>query len=190
MARPRDPEIDRAVARACFALLAEEGRAGLTRERIARRAGVSLPALTRRYATVEDVLLAALRAEPEPRPLPPVSSLREFLVATLHRTAAGLAEPGVRRASTELLAAAAGDTRIGEAFGDALADVRAEGHRWVEDARQRGEVRADLDADTVLDLVAGAAYYPLLWRGELLAEDHVADVVELLLAGAAPRPAT
>jgi AcrR family transcriptional regulator len=187
MARPRDPEIDRAIARACVELLGEEGRARMTREQIARRAGVSLPALVRRYATVEDVLLAVLRAAPEPRPLPPVTSLRQFLEATLRRTAQGTAEPGVRRSAVELLAAAAGDERLGEAFDDALADVRAEGHRWIADARERGELRPDVDADTLLDLVAGAAYYPLLWRGEALAEDRVAAVVDLLLSGAAPR---
>ncbi|WP_165839303.1 TetR-like C-terminal domain-containing protein [Klenkia marina] len=116
-----------------------------------------------------------------------MTSLREFLVATLSRTARGTAEPGVRRAATELLAAAAGDERIDEAFGDALADVRAEGHRWIAQARERGELRDDVDADTLLDLVAGAAYYPLLWRGRALAEDRVAAVVDLLLDGAARR---
>lgn len=190
MARPRDPEIDRAIARACVELLAEEGRARMTREQIARRAGVSLPALVRRYATVEDVLLAVLRAEPEPEPLPPVTSLREFLEATLRRTARGTAEPGVRRSAVELLAAAAGDERIGAAFGDALADVRSEGHRWIEQARDRGELRVDVDPDTLLDLLAGAAYYPLLWRGEPLAEESVAGVVDVLLTGAAPPRST
>lgn len=187
MARPRDPSIDQAIARACFELLAEHGRARMSREQIARRAGVSLPALTRRFATVDDALLAALRADPEPVPLPPVTSLREFLVASLTRTARGTAGPGLRRSSAELMAAAAGDDRIADAFQTALADTRAEGHRWIAEARDRGELRTDVDADTLLDLLAGAAYYPLLWRGESLAENRVTAVVDLLLDGAAPR---
>jgi hypothetical protein len=64
--------------------------------------------------------------------------------------------------------------------------VRREGLRWVEHARQAGEIRADTDAETLLDLVNGALYYRLLWRGELLRETEVAPLVDTILDGVRP----
>jgi len=58
VARPRDRSIDRAVIDACVELLEEVGRHRLSREQIARRAGVSLPAVNRRFDSVDDILLA------------------------------------------------------------------------------------------------------------------------------------
>ncbi len=46
-----------------------------------------------------------------------------------------------------------------------------------------------MDGETLLDLANGAAYYRLLWRGESLTEEQVEPLVDLILAGAAPRAA-
>lgn len=189
MGRPRDRAIDRAVIDACVELLEEVGRHRLSREQIARRAGVSLPAVNRRFDSVDDILLAVARTPvSEPRRLPGVDSLRTFLVASLSRTARSLEATTARRSASELLAAAAGDERIANAFEDTLADLRAEGLAWVEHARDRGEVRSDVDAETLLDLASGAVYYRLLWRGQTITEKQVQPLVELMLSGAAPRP--
>jgi AcrR family transcriptional regulator len=189
--RPRDSTIDQRIIDACVALLNEVGRHRLTRERIARRAGVSLPALVRRFASVEDVLLAVAStppAEPVNRPGdPPVDSLRTFLLATLTRMVRALAAGGIRRPAVELLAAAAGDERIDEALRASVAELRVEGMGWVEHAKTTGEIRPDVDGDTLLDLIAAAAYYPLLWRATTITEPRVEPIVDLLLSGAAPR---
>lgn len=188
MARPRDASIDRAVIDACLALLDEVGRHRLSREQIARRAGVSLPAVNRRFASVDDILLEIARTPPhEPGTLEGVDSLRSFLVAALQRAARMLAATPVRRSASELLAAAAGDERIAKAFQSTLADLRSEGLAWVEHARERGEVADHVDGETLLDMVNGALYYRLLWRGETLSEAEVEPLVDLILSGAAPR---
>lgn len=190
MARPRDRSIDRAVVDACVELLDEVGRHRLSREQIARRAGVSLPAVTRRFESVDDVLLAVASTPPhEPQTLPGVDSLRSFLVSSLTRMARTFATTPIRRPASELLAAAAGDERIEKALETTLADLRAEGLGWVEWARRRGEIAPEVDGEMLLDLVNGAAYYRLLWRGKAITEDEVEPLVDLLLAGAAhPRP--
>lgn len=189
MARPRDRFIDRAVVDACVELLEEVGRHRLSRDQIARRAGVSLPAVNRRFDSVDDILLAVARTPTfEPRRLEGVVSLRSFLVASLTRTARFLDATPARRSASELLAAAAGDERIAKAFQDTLAELRAEGLAWVERARELGEVGPEVDGEMLLDLVNGAAYYRLLWRGETITEEQVEPLVDLILAGAAPRP--
>lgn len=185
MPRPRDQSIDRAVVDACVELLDEVGRHRLSREQIARRAGVSLPAVNRRFASVDDILLAVARTPPAgPHTLEGVDSLRSFLVASLTRTAHAFAATRIRRSASELLAAAAGDKRIEKALADTLADLRAEGLAWVERARERGEISRNFDGEMLFDLANGAVYYRLLWRGETITEDQVEPLVDLILRGA------
>ncbi len=186
MPRPRDTSIDRKVVDACVELLEEIGRPALSREKIARRAGVSLPAVTRRFADVDEILLALMRTPAHATAPEGVDSLRSYLIAALSRGAAYLAAQPARRASAEILAAAAGSEVLREAFEDTVRAIRLEGLRWVEHAREAGEIRADADADTLLDLVNGALYYRLLWRGELLGEAEVEPLVDTILDGVRP----
>ncbi len=192
MARPRDPEISQRVVDACVELLGEVGRAGLTRAAVARRAGVSLPAVHRRFADVDEILLAVATSthervrDLEPGPTPP--TLRAWLMAGLNRTVDVMAaEPRLRREAAELLAAASGNTQLDAVFGASLATERTEGLAVVERARESGEIRADVDAEALLDLAAAAAYYRLLWRGQILEPGDVDSVVDLVMSGAAPR---
>ncbi len=185
--RPRDASIDRAAIDACVALLGEVGRQQLSREKIARRAGVSLPAVNRRFDNVDDVLLAVASTPMyDPSALPGVDSLRSYLVASLTRTARTFAQAPIRRSASELLAAAAGDERIGSAVRHSVAGWRAEGLAWVKSARERGEVAPEVDGEALLDLANGAVYYRLLWRGQVISEDEVEPLVDLILNGAAP----
>lgn len=185
MGRPRDRSIDRAVVDACVELLDEVGRHHLSREQIARRAGVSLPAVNRRFDSVDDILLAvASTPMHEPHVLPGADSLRSFLVMSLTRTARTFAQMRLRRSASELLAAAAGDERIQQALETSVANLRAEGLGWVEWARARGEISSNIDGEMLLDLANGAAYYRLLWRGEAITEHEVEPLVDLILAGA------
>jgi len=195
VARPRDETIDRKVVDACVALLQEHGRAGLSRARIAARAGVSLPAVNRRFADVEEILLAVARTpgtarDPEGSTPPPpeADSLRAHLVGRLTALARTLTQVPLRRSAAEILAAAAGDPRIDEAFQATLATLRADGLALVARAQAAGEVAEDVDGELLLDLVTGSAYYRLLWRGRAITEREVEQVVDLVLRGAAPTP--
>jgi len=147
----------------------------------------------RRYDSVDSIILDIARTPPSPpsdaQSSPAATSLRTFLIASLLRTARAFAGRGNRRAAAELLAAAAGDHRIDEAFRSTLTMLREQGVAWVETARATGEIRPDVDADTLLDLLAGAAYYPLLWRDHVITSADVEPIVDLLLLGAAPRAA-
>lgn len=59
--RPRDPQVDRAVMEATFALLAEAGYDGLTIEAVAHAAGVSKNAIYRRWPDKVAMVLDAIR---------------------------------------------------------------------------------------------------------------------------------
>jgi AcrR family transcriptional regulator len=182
MARPRDLAIDRAIIVATLELLDEMGRERLSRDQIARRAGVSLPAVNRRFASVNEIMLTIVRTPLYARPpVSPDGDLRSHLVGLLERAVATFDQEPIRRPTAEILAAAAGDHDIATAFREALESVQAETVRRIEEARDRGELRADTDARRLLDLMNGALYYRLLWRGEAMTEGDVAPLVDELL---------
>ncbi len=89
----------------------------------------------------------------------------------------------IRRSAAELIAAAAGDERIDEAFAASLTSVRAATLDVAEKARRSGELAADADGDLLLDLLDGALYYRLLWRNQRLTQAEVEPLVDLVLAG-------
>ena len=180
--RPRDPSIDRAIIDACVVLLGEVGRSRLSREQIARRAGVSLPAVNRRFADVDEIIRAIAATPMHAEPLPVAPDLRSHLVARLTRSARTLERPELRRSAAELLAAATGDRRIDDAFAGSLAAHRADTLRFVEEARERGELAPDADGELLLDLLDGALYYRLLWRNQRLTEAEVEPLVDRVLA--------
>lgn len=186
MPRPRDPAIDHAIVGACAALLGEVGRRGLTRQTIALRAGVTLPALTRRFPDVEAILREVARTPPRTS-LDPVDEqdLREYLVAVLGRTVHGVRAATIRRSATELLAAAAGDSAIDEAFRTGMATARERTIRRLESACARGELPASADPELILDLLQGTVYYRLLWRNRRTDPAEIGPIVDLVLAGVA-----
>lgn len=190
MARPRQSGIDEAVLEACRALLGEVGRARLTRQQIARRAGVSLPAMTRRFAAVEDVVLAVAASPPLRARLPESSTdtVRDRLVAVARRSLAELRSPEQRRAEVEVLAAAAGEPRVARALAATASRAADETVAWVRAAPVGGDGSAGLDLALVLDLVEGAIRQRLLRRASTLDEQEVEQVVDVLLAGARHTP--
>lgn len=60
MARPRDPEVDRAIHRAAVELLARVGHHALTFDAVANRAGVARTSIYRRYDDVAELIEAAV----------------------------------------------------------------------------------------------------------------------------------
>src|SRR5689334_19409421 len=81
--RPRSMASHRAILDASCALLAEGGLPALTIDRVVARAGVSKATIYRRWASKQDLALAALEhCSPEPR-APRTGRVREDLVELL-----------------------------------------------------------------------------------------------------------
>ncbi|MEP6560980.1 MAG: TetR/AcrR family transcriptional regulator [Nakamurella sp.] len=186
MPRPRDPAIGRAIVDACAALLGEVGRRGLTRQAIAIRAGVTLPALTRRFPDVESIVREVARTPPESSREPSEEpDIRAHLVAALVRTVNAMRKPQLRWAAAELLAAAAGDEDTGAAFRAGLTAARKLLVHRLNSARASGELPSSADPELILDLLVGAVYYRLLWKGQLTDAAEIGPIVDLVLAGVA-----
>ena len=91
LTRRRGQELEHALLEAAYAELVEGGYAAFALDRVAERAQTSRPVLARRWATREELILAAILHHTRPMPIPDTGSLRDDLIAALtwadlHRT--------------------------------------------------------------------------------------------------------
>jgi AcrR family transcriptional regulator len=183
--RPRDPQIDSAVRAAVLAVLEESGYGGLTLDEVARRAGTTKPAIYRRWAGRQRLVLDALaqrlgraRAPDTGCTLCDLDECLKVFVSAFRRM-----PPGVIGA---LYADCAGDTELREAFMTALFDPpRAAVRATLERAHARGDLRADVDLELVLDLIGSLVHYRALFGHAPTSDREIERAVEALLRGVA-----
>lgn len=155
MARPLDPDVDRAIAAAALSLLTERGFARMSMEAVATAARVGKPAIYRRFpdkaALVASVIAAQLPAlEP-----PDLGDTRAELWQAVKQVfpADGAAYVGLIGG---LIAEQQRHPELIEAFRrSVLHPRRATGRALIERGQARGELRRDIDPEAALDLFAG-----------------------------------
>jgi AcrR family transcriptional regulator len=154
--RPRNVASDLAILDAAAAIMAAKGYRGMTVAAVATAAGVTEPTVYLRHATKHDLAVAAIPRLPllqHPTHTGDSRSDLAALLASLVTTseAIGISMTGVVLAEAhehpELLA------RWRASVGVAALQVV---HDIVESGRQRGELRADVDAQMTADLILGA----------------------------------
>jgi len=183
--RPRDAQIDRAVLDATLDLLGEVGYGRLTLEAVARRAGTSKPAIYRRWAGRQRLVLAALRGRLGAARAPDTGctlcDLGECLivfVAVYRRMPPGVIGP--------LYADCAADPELHAAFMTALFEPpRAAVEETLDRAYARGDLRDEVDRDLVVDLIGSLIHYRLLFGHAPTSNAEIERVVEALLQGIA-----
>lgn len=94
--RPRDPAVDAAALAVTLDLIDERGYAGLRVDDVAERAGIGLGALYRRWATKQELVMAALRSAASDADLPTTDDPMADLVETLAGISAGMTGRGGR----------------------------------------------------------------------------------------------
>jgi len=101
--RPRDPRVDDAVKAAALELLVEEGYQATSIQAIARRAGVSVPTIYRRWANKAELIEEAVFPEPFIEPSETSGDIRRGLAAYCKAIIEHLGDPAVRAAIPGLL---------------------------------------------------------------------------------------
>ncbi|MHA6627485.1 TetR/AcrR family transcriptional regulator [Pseudonocardia sichuanensis] len=183
--RPRNPQIDSAVLEATLDVLDEAGYARLTIEEVARRAGATKPAIYRRWPTRQHLALAALASRLGESAVPDTGctlcDLDEGIgvfVAAYRRI-----RPGVPAA---LFADCVAVPELRDAFFTTLFDPpRAAVARMLDTAVARGDLRADVDRDLVLDMLSSLVHHRALFGHAPLSANEVTRAVEALLSGIA-----
>jgi AcrR family transcriptional regulator len=182
--RPRDPRIDDAVLRATVELLAETGYPGLLVSAIAARAGTSKPAIYRRWPSKAHLVHEAVFPIGAATAIPDTGSLSGDLREMVYRTMAFLTTPAARAALPGLVGEMAADPTLHSALLERFADIFAGGlEAWLKAAAARGEVRADVTAAELADVIAGVTLLGLLTRAAELDDTWVDRTTTLLLRG-------
>lgn len=183
MPRTRDERIDSAVLAATLELLGESGYAALSIGKVATQAGVHRPAIYRRWPSKRHLVVDAVVAELGLLPTPNTGDLRADLVAGMTTLVRSLSGTILGSALPALVADLAQDPELNEEF---LRQVfhprRATTAVALESARQRGELREDVDIDFVLDALAAPLYYRVLFRHLPLTERVAEQTVDTVLA--------
>lgn len=188
--RPRDASLDDRILSAALAVMAEAGLRGCTIDAVAVRAEVPKSTIYRRWPSKDELQVAALeRYVNESQPMPDTGNLRDDLSslfrAQIQAYGSREARPMVSFAFSVLADGEAIPTATGEAV-RRFAILRRQRYREVlERARNRGEVREEVDLEVAISFLFGAVWARLADLQPI--DDSFADeVIDLACRALAP----
>lgn len=190
--RPRDAGAREAILDATLELLADRGFHATTMDAIAERAGVGKNTIYRRWSTKDDLVIDAMlhfAADLELR-AGPAEDVYGRLLEYSRSVMRFYEEPLARRLIPGLL----GELQRDPAFADAyakrvVAPLRQPIVALLELARERGELRPDVDPEQVADMLVGPGFLRTLFAFGLpkTKRTYPDDLVAVIWRGAAAR---
>ena len=184
--RPRDPTIDDAILRATRDLLIESGYSGVAFDSVARRAGVTRPTVYRRWPSKMHLVHEAVFPAQRQVPVPRTDDFEADLRAVIRRMFESYSRPEARAALPGLIADLHGDVALRSSVIDRLeAQARADFAEMIERAQHDGAFTSEIDANLVLDTIAGAMFHRVVARA-VTEEAFVDELAQLLLNGMRP----
>ena len=182
--RPRCPVTHQAILEAARALMAETGFTGLTIEGIAERAGVGKTTIYRRWPDKANLVMDAFFTCANPKlAFPDTGTLREDLLRQMRALIREFNGP-TGQTIASLIAGMQSDAALAAAFRQQWIEARrAESRAVVERSQARGELRADIEPDVLLDALHGPLYFRLLTKYAPLNATFAERLVDLVLSG-------
>ncbi|WP_432837487.1 TetR/AcrR family transcriptional regulator [Dactylosporangium sp. CA-092794] len=185
--RPRDPDVDRRIARAALEVFGDAGWAGFAMETVARRAGVGKASLYLRWSTKEALLTDALV-----NGLPRISDVDTGTIhgdlVELATQMLGLYAGGFSRAALRLALEAGAIPGVGEHYEAMRREQIRAARAIVRRGIARGELPGTASVTMLLDTLTGGAMMHALSsppdRRAALANDtagHARRLVDFLL---------
>ena len=186
LGRPRDERIDTQVVAAVLHALRGGGYRAVTIDGIARRVRRARTSLYRRWPSKRHLVAYAVVSALGDNPARDRGTLRADLEAAVHTLLRALAGP-LAQALPGLVADMAEDARLATLIREQVLATRRRSMREAfARARQRGEVRADLDVEVILDLFTGPFYYRALFGHAPLSPHMGRAIVDCVLRVVAP----
>jgi AcrR family transcriptional regulator len=181
--RPRSEKTRLAILRATNELLQRDSFAALTVDAIAARAGASKATIYRWWPTKGAVVLDAFLEEAVPRiGFPDTGSVREDLRRQMGAVIVAMNDTLAGRTLRALVAQSQDDPELAAMFRERfLSGRRHAAIDVLERAKDRGELRRELDPGIVVDALYGALYYRLLVSGERTEDEYAAILLDLFL---------
>ncbi|MDX2648107.1 TetR/AcrR family transcriptional regulator [Streptomyces sp. PA03-1a] len=178
--RPRDERVASAALTAVIELVTEQGIGAVTMDAVAARAGVSKPAIYRRWPTKQAMIIAAAERHIGELSVPDLGDFRAELREVLTARLAAYRQPGMDRLMAEMIGAAADDPGARGAYAEFVGRMMGETRSILERGIARGEVRPDVDVRSAATLVAAPLIFRLLAERELPDARLAEDLVDLV----------
>ena len=181
-------EVRQAALAAAGEILFESGIRHITFEKVATRAGVSKMTLYKWWPSPGALALDAYFAATETRlAFEDTGDLRSDLTAQLHSFVDFLTSAGGGEVVAELVGAAQSDPDLASALNERYTRPRrALAIELLTAARSRGQLRAEVDLESLVDQLWGACYHRLLLPALPLNRAFADTLVDNLLVGIAP----
>jgi len=186
--RPRvEGDREQEIFDATLWVLAESGYDRLTMDAVAARAKASKATLYRRWTNKVSLVIEALQHEKGPNTPPDTGSLRGDL-QQVFCGAGGLTDQHTVAQFASVLTAIARDPEFAEAFRrDVVGPKIAVSRQIWERARDRGELRDDVDLDLLEPALAGIVLHRLFVMGQAPDPDTITNVIDQIILPAATR---
>ncbi len=161
--RPRDPSVDDAIITTAREMLLEYGYEKLSIERVARQAGVAKTSIYRRWESKPLLALAAIESMRAELPFPDTGSLASDLEAIAPILRQVVEQKELRQILATFFTILSEDDEVVERYWALFVQQRRDDFATMfERARERGEVRSDLDLDIIIDMVSGTVAIQML----------------------------
>jgi len=179
--RPRSEKARRAVIRSTLALLERAGFNELTIESVAARAGVGKATVYRWWPNKAELVIDSfVSAVGKELRFPSAGPVLESIHEQMKRWAPIFRSP-LGQIVVTVIGAGQSEPEILEAFRAHWVEPRRiEARRLLRQAMKKGEIRGDLNPDTILDLLYGPLYLRLLLKHAPLDENFVNTVFEVV----------
>ncbi|MGW4099512.1 MULTISPECIES: TetR/AcrR family transcriptional regulator [unclassified Mycobacterium] len=186
-----DPSIDQAVLSTTRRLLVQRGYAATSIDLIASTAGVSRPTIYRRWKS--KALLVHEAVFPDLDPAAPSDDVATEVTRLCRGAFLMFCDPAVRESIPGLLTDLRADSDIRRLMTERLdAAARTQLASLVTAAASEGLVRRQVNVDTIMDAIGGAALYAVCVRGiddaEQAIESAAVELADLILRGLLDRP--
>lgn len=158
--RPRDPKADQAILQAALRLLADQGYAGMSVERVASEAGVGKTTIYRRYSCKADLVVAALRMVREDLgPPPDKGDTRADVVEMILQSSLAFGQgPGFALVGALLVEESRSPELLALLRERLIHPRRDEVLAVLQRGVDRGEIRRDADLEIAVQAMVGAMF--------------------------------
>jgi AcrR family transcriptional regulator len=154
--RPRSEQAEQAIIDAALELFAERGVEGVCVEAVAAKAGVGKATIYRRWASKEELLIAALGSLKSPMHDPQGATAREDLIELLDVMVRDAADPRYARQFAMLHGEGEHYPKLMARYQETVVEPRREVIKAaLRRGVARGELRADLDVDIAMLTLTG-----------------------------------
>ena len=178
-------EVREEILEAAAGLLFDEGMTGFTIEKVAKRSGASKMTIYKWWPSKGALALDGYFHRVDPQLVfPDTGDIEADLRAQMHTFMRVIRDSPAGRVIGELIGQAQSDPELKVAYLERYSGPRrAKAVTAMETAKSRGQLRASLDSESVVDQLWGACYHRLLLPDQPLTDEFVDALVDNLFHG-------